>query len=461
MDADTSLPPGPAPRPAAPPTARFVTGSLMRHVTVMALSGTLGLMFTFAVDFLALWWIARLGREDLIAAVGIAGTVQFALISVAIGMMIGTVAMVSRALGAGDRARARRIATSGLVMAMVVLTVISAVAAVFRGPIVALSGGTGAVAEAADRFMLLSVPSVPLLAVGILGSSVLRAAGDAWRSMAVTMVAGGVAAVLDPLLIVWLRWDVTGAALSIGLARVAMAGVAMWWAIGVHDLLARPSWADVRGVVRPYLSLALPAVATQLSTPFGAWILTREMAGFGDSAVAGWGVVSRLTILAFGGIFALSGAIGGIIGQNMGAGRPDRVAGAFVAALKFCAAYTAVVWALMVVLSGPIVAQFGLSTEGAAVVRTFAHFAAGSFAFTGALFVANAAFNNLGRPLRATLSNWTRDGVLMFPLALAGGAALGAVGVVWAQVAANVAVGAWAAWRAWRFIKGLEARGAG
>ncbi len=431
----------------------------MRHVTVMALSGTFGLMFTFAIDFLALWWIARLGREDLIAAVGIAGAVQFAVISVAIGMMIGTVAMVSRALGAGDRARARQIATSGLVLAVVVLTLIAALAVVFRAPIIAFSGGSGAVAETADRFMLLSLPSVPLLAVGILGSSVLRAVGDAWRSMAVTMVAGGVAAVFDPLLIVWLRWDVAGAALSIDIARAVMAGVALWWAVRVHDMLAPPSLAAIRATLRPYLSLALPAVTTQLSTPFGVWVLTREMAQFGDSAVAGWGVVSRLTILAFGGIFALSGAIGGIIGQNAGAGRFDRVAEAYVAALKFCLAYVAVVWALMAALAGPLVSSFGLSSEGAEVVRTFAHFAAGSFVFTGALFVANATFNNLGRPLRATAFNWSRDGLLMFPLALAGGVALGATGVVWAQVAANVTVGAAAAWRAWRFIRSLERPG--
>ncbi|MFN0115680.1 MAG: MATE family efflux transporter [Paracoccaceae bacterium] len=430
----------------------------MRHVTVMALSGTLGLMFTFLIDFLALWWIARLKREELVAAVGIAGTIQFAVISVAIGMMIATVALVSRAIGQGDRQKARRIAGSGVVMATGVLTVIALLAAAFRGPIVAASGGSGAVAEAAELFMLLSLPSIPFLALGILGSSVLRAVGDAWRSMAVTMAAGAVAAVLDPILIVWLRWDVAGAALSIDIARIVMAALALTWAIRAHDLLAVPSLADIREFLSPYLALALPAIATQLSTPFGSWILTREMAGLGESATAGWGVVLRLTILAFGGIFALSGAIGGIIGQNLGAGRPDRVAEAFLAALKFCLAYTVVVWALMAALAGPIVATFGLSAQGADVVRTFTHFAAGSFAFTGALFVSNAAFNNLGRPLRATAANWSRDGLLMYPFALAGAALFGATGIVLAQAFANVIVGGLAAWAAWAFIRGMPAR---
>ncbi len=108
-----------ADRPAAD-QGRFVTGSLMRHVVTMSLSGTLGLSFTFLVDFLALWWISQLRDEAMIAAVGIAATIQFAAMSIAIGMMIGAVALVSRAIGMGERARARRIATVGIVLMVAV-----------------------------------------------------------------------------------------------------------------------------------------------------------------------------------------------------------------------------------------------------------------------------------------------------------------------------------------------------
>ena len=446
--------------PAPTEDAKFVTGSLMRHVVVMALSGTFGLMFTFLVDFLALWWIARLGREELIAAVGIAGTIQFAVISVSIGLMIGAVALVARNIGMGRRGDARRIATMATVLTTVVMTAVSLLVVVFRDPILRLSGAEGVVLDEAGRFLLVSLPSMPLIAIGMVTSSVLRAVGDAWRSMAVTMVGGAVAVVVDPLLIVWMGWGVTGAAVSIVLARLAMAALGLWYAIRVHDMLARPAFMDVTVFLSPYLGIALPAIATQVATPFGNWILTREIAGFGEGAVAGWGVVMRLTILAFGGIFALSGAIGGIIGQNYGAGRPDRVAEAYWSALKFCLAYTLAVWALMAALTGPIAGSFGLSAEGEGVVRAFTHFAAGSFVFTGALFVANATFNNLGRPLWSTWANWSRDGILMFPFAMGGAALAGAAGVVWAQAAANVIAGGVAAWIAWSYIRGLNRKAA-
>jgi Na+-driven multidrug efflux pump len=235
-----------------------------------------------------------------------------------------------------------------------------------------------------------------------------------------------------------------------------MAALGLWYVIGVHNMLARPSLPDAREYFRPYAAIALPAIATQVSTPFGSWILTREMALQGESSVAGWGVVMRLTILAFGGIFALSGAIGGIIGQNFGANRPDRVAEAFRAALLFCLVYTLSVWAVLAILTGPIASSFGLSADGEAVVRTFTYFAAGSFVFTGALFVANASFNNLGRPLWSTRANWFRDGLLMYPMAVAGAWAAGASGIVWAQALANVIAGGLAAWLAWRYIQGLR-----
>lgn len=454
-DPDRQTPADDAGTPSSGPAPKFVTGSLMRHVVVMALSGTLALSFTFLIDFLALWWISRLKDERLIAAVGIGGTIQFTIMSIAIGLMIGCVAMVSRALGMGNRERARHIATSALLLTVAVQGGVTLLVFLFRRPILVLSGAEGEVLALADHFLAVSLPSMPLIAVGILASGVLRALGDAWRSMLVTILAGGAAAILDPVLIVWSGGGITGAAVSILLARSVMAVAGLYYLIRTHRMLATPNLSEARMLALPYFAIALPAIATQLSPPFGSWVMTRVIAQHGDSAIAGLGVVARLTVLAFGGIFALSGAIGGIIGQNHGAGRPDRVASAFRAALVYAFVYTLCVWAAMVALAGPVAATFGLSAEGGDVLRAFTHVAAGSFVFTGVLFVANAAFNNLGRPLWSTVANWTRDALLLWPLAVAMGQAFGAVGVIWAQAVANLVAGLGAGWVAARFIAGM------
>lgn len=441
---------------ASPEQGKFLTGSLMWHVTVMSLSGAMGLTFTFLVDFLALWWISRRGIEAEMAAVGIAGTIQFAAISLGVGMMIGAVALVARTIGMGRPDEGRRIAATASVLSIAVQVALSVVIWVFRRPILVASGATGEVLDHAQLFLAITLPSMPLIAMGIMTSSLLRAVGDAWRSMMVTMAAGLLAVVLDPVLIVWMGWGVAGAGLSIVLARVAMILVGLWFTTRSHDLIARPRLADVRAYAAPYLAIALPAIATQMSTPVGNWILTREIAQFGEGAVAGWGVVMRLTILAFGGIFALSGAIGGIIGQNFGARRFDRVEGAYWAALRFCAVYTLASWAILASLSDPISASFHLSEDGAHIVDLFARWAVGAFIFTGALFVANASFNNLGRPLVSTLSNWLRDGVLMFPLALILSHWFNAPGIVWANSLANILAGSLAALLALAHIRRLQ-----
>lgn len=443
-----------APKPAEPKGGKFTTGSTMRHVVVMTLTGSLGLSFMFLVDFLALFWISRLKDEVLITAVGFAGVIQFFVVSVAMGMMIGAVALVSRALGRGDEDEARRIAGSAMVYAISVQTVIAMTVFAFRRPLLVWSGAEGEALEVAVQFLGIALPSLPMIAAGMTASAVLRAAGDAWRSMLVTTSAGLVALVVDPLLIVYFGLGVPGAAIAIIISRSVMVTLGLYWAIKVRRLLGRPSLPDLRGNLPAFFAIAGPAVLTTISTPFGNWLLTRAMANHGDSAVAGLGVTMRMTILAFGGIFALSGAIGGIIGQNYGAGLPERVASAYRDALIFCAGYTMVVWAVLVLMSDPVSRSFGLSEEGAQVVHVFARMS-GFFLFTGALFVSNAAFNNLGKPFYATAANWTRDGLLTYPLALLFGAIFGAGGVVVGQGVANIVAGAAAAWVGWRFVRRL------
>lgn len=433
--------------------AKFLTGSTMRHVIVMTLTGSLGLSFMFLVEFLALWWVSQLDDELLITAIGFAGTIQFFVVSVAIGMMIGAVALVSRALGSGDGAEAKRIASSALVFAVTILAILSGAMFVYRHEILEMTGASGEALEVASDFLAITLPSVPFVAAGMCSSAILRALGDAWRSMMVTMVAGLLALVIDPILIIWMDLGALGAAISIVISRLGMTVLGLYWVIHTYKMFGRPSLVDMKFYMRPYLAIAIPAIATQVSTPFGNWVAVRAIAEHGDSAVAGLGVVMRLTMLLFGGIFALSGAIGGIIGQNYGARQMDRVASAYRDALVFCFIYTVVVWAVLALSAGFVVRSFGLHDDGADVVYLFSYYMAGAFVFTGALFVSNAGFNNLGRPLWATVANWLRDGVLMFPLTFGLGAVMGAGGVVTGNALANVVAGTFAALLAWRFIQ--------
>ena len=434
---------------------RFLTGSTMRHVVVMTLSSTIGLTFMFLIDAATLFWVARMGVEQNMAALGFAWTIQFFTLSGGIGLMIAAVALVSRAIGRGDREQARRHGSSAMVITVLVQVVLAAIVLWFREDILALAGARGETLAIASRFLLISVPSLPIMALGMVGSGILRAQGDATRAMLVTIFAGLVAMALDPLFIFGFGLGVDGAAIVMNIARSTTALLALYFVVRVHDLAARPSLANVRKVAPAFAAIAAPAMATQLSTPLGNYIATGFIAQFGDGAVAGWAVVGRLTVLAFGGIFALSGAVGGIFGQNYGAGQMDRVRSTYRDALIYCLGYILLAWLALWSLRGVAIEAFQLGPEGAEVVLAFTNLAAGGFVFTGILFVSNAAFNNLGRPLWSTGFNWVRDGVLMFPLCWALANALGATGVVYGQALAGVLAGMLAAATAWRFVARL------
>ncbi|TPE53775.1 MATE family efflux transporter [Amaricoccus solimangrovi] len=437
------------------PQARFLEGSTMSHVIRMTLTGAAALTFMFLIDTATLFWISRLRDEALMAALGFAWTIQFFIISTGIGLAIATTALVSRAFGEGDIAGARRLATASVVITLASQVLLVVAVMLWRRTILHYAGASGATLDIADRFLVITLPSMPLMAIGMCGGAILRAIGDAWRAMLVTMIAGIVAMLLDPVFIFWLDLGIDGAAWVMLIARVGVGVLALWYLIGAHRILGRVGPGDLKAILHPFGLIAVPAIMTQMSTPFGNALLTHFIAAFGDGAVAGFAVISRLTVLAFGGIFALSGAIGGILGQNYGAGLMPRVRRVYRDSVLFCFAYTLAAWAILFATRERVVELFRLGHEGAVVIDAFVGIAAGGFVFTGALFVANSAFNTLGKPLWSTGFNWARDGFVLLPFAWAMSRAFGAPGVLYGQAAAGVVVGTIAAWAGWRFVAGL------
>lgn len=428
----------------------------MRHIAVMTMTGSLGISFMFLVDMATLFWVSYLGVEQYVAAMGYAFAIQFFTISAGIGFMISATAMVSKSIGQGDFEQARRQTTSASILAFGSQLVVAVLVVLFRREILAMAGAEGETLEVAARFLVISVPSLPFMALGMIASGVLRAEGDAMRAMFGTLSAGLIAVVVDPVLIIGMDMGVDGAALGMVISRTASSLLAMWFVIRVHDLAGPVELAALRKFAKPFLLIALPAVATQMASPFGNAVMTRVMSEHGDAAVAGLAVVVRVGVLTFGGIFALSGAIGGIIGQNFGAGFMDRVKAAYRDALLFCFAYTMVSWAILALATELMVSAFHLGGDAAAVLRAFTHVAAFGYSFTGFIFVANAAFNNLGRPSYSTLSNWLRDGVLMYPACVVFGTFYAAQGVLYGQMAASIVAGLFAMVWGWRYVSHME-----
>lgn len=390
------------------PRAVFTEGSTLRHVLVMTATGSIGLVAIFAVDLLSLLYVSWLGDPKLTAAVGFATQIMFFLVSINIGLSIAITALVAQALGAGDRARAQRLAASGLTHVMAVAVVVSLCALPFRRDMLSLLGAQGEVLDVASRFLAITLPSNVLMATGMAMSGVLRAVGDAKRSMYVTLFGAIATAIADPILIFAMKLGIDGAAIATNLSRCIFAGVGLYGAIYVHGLVARPQRAFVFRDLGPMAGIAGPAILTNLAAPVANSYALSVFARYGEEVVAAFAIIDRVTPVAFGVLFAMSGSVGPIMSQNYGAGLIARVRTTLTNCLVITVCYSLVVWAVLYAAAPGLNALFGATGETAALVTFFCTFGAAAWLFLGFIFVSNAAFNNLGFPIFSTLFNWGR-----------------------------------------------------
>lgn len=420
------------------PRAVFLTGSLMRHVTRMSLTTSIGLMAIFAVDFVDMIFISMLGNDALAAGVGYAGTLLFFTNSINVGLSIAAGALVAKELGAGRSEQARQYATSVAILGILVGFTVSVIALFNLRFFLSLLGAEGEVLRLATRYITIILPTMWVMALAMTGMAVLRAHGDARRSMQATIYGGVVNAVLDPILIFAVGLGLDGAAIASVIARIFILVAAVRPALRVHRGFARPSLKQVVSDLGPVRAIAIPAVLTNVATPIGNAIVIREVAQFGTDAVAGMAVIGRLTPVAFSVVFALSGAIGPIVGQNFGAGQYDRVKDAFLAGVKFTAVYVCLMAATLFLLRAPIADLFQAQGETRALIYLFCGPLALASFFNGVIFVANASFNNLGHPVYSTWVNWGRHTLGTWPFAVAGAYIAGAPGVLIGQALGGV-----------------------
>ena len=259
------------------------------------------------------------------AGVGYATAVMFFSTSANVGMMIGLSALVSRAIGAREMDRARRLSgTTSFISTFGALLVFVLILFTLH-PLLTLMGATGDTHDVAYRFLLIAMPSNIFLGFGMALSGVLRAVGDARRSMFVTLSGAIASAIVDPILIFGFGLGTDGAAIATIISRLVFCAVGFYGAVKVHDMVRRPTGLQVIEDFMPLFGIALPAVLTNLASPVAGAFMTSVLAPYGDEAVAANAIITRLVPVAFGFVFALSAAVGPIIGQNLGARNIGRV----------------------------------------------------------------------------------------------------------------------------------------
>lgn len=432
--------------------ATFARGNLMRHVTVMSLSTSVGLMAIFAVDLIDLVFISMLGHHHLAVAAGYASAIMFFTSSVNIGLSIAAGVLAASSIGAGKAQEAREYATSTAMFVLIIGAILPLIILPNITFLLSLLGATGDEVELAASYLWIILPFTFLSGLSMVVVSVLRAYGESSSAMYPSFFGAVTNAALDPLLMFSLGLGLNGAAWATVLARFVTLAFALYPALRKHSAFAFPR---VRWLSRDFLAvskLAVPGVLTNVATPVGTAIVTREMAKFGAEAVAGMAIIGRLTPVAFAVVLALSSAIGPIIGQNYGANSMERVHKTFIEGLKFLAVYVVGMALILFMFRVQIADLFDAQGQARSLIYLFSGPLALAAFFNGAIFVSNAAFSNLGHPSYSTWINWGRNTLGTWPFALAGAAVWGAPGVLIGQALGGIAFALLAIWLGLRVI---------
>ena len=437
---------------------KFTSGSLLRHILVMTGAGAFGLMAIFVGDLANLIFLSWLKDEAVVAAVGYGSSILFLTISIGIGLSIAATSLVSPAIGARDMDKARRLSVNAIVMTILVAIVSSLLVWALIPWALTRLGATGRTFELSRAYLSIIIPSLAPLAVGMTSAGILRSVGDARRAMNVTLIGAIVNVVLDPIFIFGLGWGLEGAAIASVISRFGIMAVGLHGVGVVHKLIGRFDVEAFKGDAVALLAIATPAILANIATPFSNAYVTAAVSSYGDSAVAGWTIMGRVLPVAFGAIYALSGTVGPILGQNYGAGQSARMREAFTLSLKVTAAFTLAAWIGLSLFATVLADSMHATGEARDLIVIYCRWITPLFVFLGSLFVSNAAFNTLGRSKTAMTLNWARATLGTVPFVMAGGWLGGANGALAGHMIGGIPFGVLGVFLCYRLIDKLSGK---
>lgn len=420
----------------------LVEGSIRESLIRMTLPMMVGMLMLFTFSLVDTWFISFLGTEAL-SAIGFTFPVTFTVMSLAIGLGIGASAVVGKCLGSAQHEKAREAATVINYISLTLGIVTALLLYVFMDRIF-LAMGASAVLETINQYMVIWLPGSVLVVCMMTANSVLRACGDTKTPSIVMAGAGLVNALLDPLLIFG-----AGPLPALGIAGAAWATVIAWSSAFVfltYELVVRremvsrvmPSRAIMKASGRDMLRIGIPAAGANMMTPLAMGIMTAIVAGFGETAVAAFGVGARLEPIATLLVLAMSSSLPPVVSQNFGANRLDRVAEAYRLSIRFILIWQLGIYLVLAVGASLIATLFSDDPQVMSTIRLFLWIMPLGYGLQGIIILTNSSLNALHQPLAALYLSIARFFLFYVPLAWLGSELYGLAGFFAGAVTGNL-----------------------
>jgi putative MATE family efflux protein len=430
----------------------FTAGSLNRAVLLLSVPMVLEMAGESVFAVVDAFFVARLGSEAL-AAVGLTESVLEIIYAIAVGLSMSTTALVARRFGEKDERAAARTAVQAIIVGIVVSVAFGLAGLIWAPDLLRLMGASDEAIAVGSTYTRIMYGGMMVIMLLFLNNAIYRGAGDAAMAMRSVWIANGINIVLDPLLI-----------FGIGpFPELGLAGAAVATTIGRGTGVAYQLWGLPRGarlqVKRSDVQLDLPLIRRLLRVSVGgvgqmlvgmaSYIgLIRILAVFGSAVLAGYVIAVRLVIFVLLPAWGVANAAATLVGQNLGAGKPDRAERAVWITGGWNMVFMAVVTVIFVVLADPIISVFTPEPETRAIGALALRIISYGYVFYAWGMVMLQAFNGAGDTATPTWINFFIFWLYQLPVAwlLAWPVGLGFEGVFWAIATAysmSALVGLW------------------
>jgi putative MATE family efflux protein len=399
----------------------LTTGSVTRHLLKTSGFMLVTMVFQTLYFLVDLYWVGRLGKEA-VAAVGVAGNLTFVVLALSQMLGVGTTTVVSHAAGRKDRDRAVLLFNQSQVLSLVCGVIFLVVMMALRVSYTRVLSADATTAALAADYLLWFIPAMSLQFAMVAMGSALRGTGNFKPGMIVQTTTVVVNMLLAPILIFgWFTgypMGVAGAAIS---TLVAVVVGVLWlsrYFTSSNEFL-HYRWADWPPRFETWasmLKIGLPAGVEFALTAVYLFVVYTVCRPFGASAQAAFGIGLRLVQSMFLPVVALAFAAGPVAGQNVGAGKADRVRTTFLSAVGMAAGIT-----MLSAVAGYLEAErfFRVFSHDPEVIRIgveYLHIAAWSFVASGVVFVSSSMFQALGNAVPPMLTSISRIALISVPI---------------------------------------------